>query len=43
MDTLNTLPHGLGQWGSPQPQDEWSLGVSDLLDGRRLHDVQTAD
>lgn len=43
MVTLGPLPHGLGEGGCPQSQDEGPLGVADLLDGRCFHEVESAD
>lgn len=43
MAIPGSLPRGLGQRGRPQAQDERPLGVADLLDGRRLHEVESAD
>jgi hypothetical protein len=40
---LKPLPSELGYWGRPQPQDEWPLGIADLLDGGRLHEAESAD
>lgn len=34
---------GLGEWGRPQSQDEGPVGVADLLDGRGLHEAESAD